>query len=184
MLHDAPGGPPGLKPKRACRVERFYRSPTMPYALFYNEAKLSKAYPTEADVWKLAQQSGLVVDAISEEEKPRRARCWTMTTRSGPASRTRRKTRPGTRPRPSATPGRSRVWVREGWRLPHLTPSSRRTPGSIATGLGLTREVSATLSQSTAQRGMGPGSTAGTTAERSHLLTASRSPVRPVRKPA
>lgn len=34
----------------------------MPYALFCNEAKLSKAYPTEADVWRLARQSGLVVD--------------------------------------------------------------------------------------------------------------------------
>jgi hypothetical protein len=41
----------------------------MPYALFCQEAKLSKAYPTEADVWKLARQSGLVVDAVSEEEK-------------------------------------------------------------------------------------------------------------------
>jgi hypothetical protein len=41
----------------------------MPYALFSNEAKLSKTYPTEADVWKLARQSGLVVDAVSEEEK-------------------------------------------------------------------------------------------------------------------
>jgi hypothetical protein len=40
----------------------------MPYALFSNEAKLSKAYPTEADVWKIAQRSGLVVDAVSEEE--------------------------------------------------------------------------------------------------------------------
>jgi hypothetical protein len=39
----------------------------MPYALFCNEAKLSKAYPTEADVWKLARQSGLVVDAASEK---------------------------------------------------------------------------------------------------------------------
>jgi hypothetical protein len=39
----------------------------MPYALFCNEAKLSKAYPTEADVWKLARQSGLVVDATAEE---------------------------------------------------------------------------------------------------------------------
>ena len=39
----------------------------MPYALFCNEAKLSKAYPTEADVWKLARQSGLVVDTVSEE---------------------------------------------------------------------------------------------------------------------
>ena len=40
----------------------------MPYALFSNDAKLSKAYPTEADVWKLAQRSGLVVDVVSEEE--------------------------------------------------------------------------------------------------------------------
>ena len=42
----------------------------MPYALFCNEAQLSKAYPTEADVWKLAPQSGLVVDATTDEEKP------------------------------------------------------------------------------------------------------------------
>ena len=41
----------------------------MPYALFYQDAKLSKAYPTEADVWKLARKSGLVVDAVSEEQK-------------------------------------------------------------------------------------------------------------------
>jgi hypothetical protein len=42
----------------------------MPYALFCNEAQLSKAYPTEAAVWKLARQSGLVVDAATEPEKP------------------------------------------------------------------------------------------------------------------
>ena len=41
----------------------------MPYALFSHEAKLSKAYPTEADVWKVAQKSGLVVDVVSEEAK-------------------------------------------------------------------------------------------------------------------
>ena len=41
----------------------------MPYALFCHEAKLSKAYPTEADVWKLAKQSGLVVDMVSEQDK-------------------------------------------------------------------------------------------------------------------
>ena len=41
----------------------------MPYALFSNDAKLSKSYPTEADVWKHARQSGLVVDMVSEEEK-------------------------------------------------------------------------------------------------------------------
>jgi len=42
----------------------------MPYALFCQDAKLSKAYPSEADVWKLAQQSGLVVDAVSDDESP------------------------------------------------------------------------------------------------------------------
>src|SRR6266403_2908910 len=62
--------PPRLKPKSALRVRFFYRSDPMPYALFCNEAKLSKAYPTEADVWKLAQHSGLVVDVVSEEDKP------------------------------------------------------------------------------------------------------------------
>jgi hypothetical protein len=42
----------------------------MPYALFSNDAKLSKAYPTEADVWKLARKSGLVVDVATEGGKP------------------------------------------------------------------------------------------------------------------
>jgi hypothetical protein len=42
----------------------------MPYALFCSEARLSKTYPTEADVWKLARRSGLVVDSTSDEEKP------------------------------------------------------------------------------------------------------------------
>jgi hypothetical protein len=42
----------------------------MPYALFSNDAKLSKAYPTEADVWKHARKSGLVVDVVSEADKP------------------------------------------------------------------------------------------------------------------
>ena len=41
----------------------------MPYALFSHEAKLSKAYPTDADVWKVAEKSGLVVDIVSEEAK-------------------------------------------------------------------------------------------------------------------
>ena len=31
---------------------------------------MSKAYPTEADVWKLARKSGLVVDVVSEDDKP------------------------------------------------------------------------------------------------------------------
>jgi hypothetical protein len=41
----------------------------MPYALFSNDAKLSKTYPSKADVWKLARRSGLVVDVASEEGK-------------------------------------------------------------------------------------------------------------------
>ena len=43
----------------------------MPYALFCNVAKLSKTYPTEADVWKLARLSGLVIDL--EAKQGRRA---------------------------------------------------------------------------------------------------------------
>jgi len=39
----------------------------MPYALFCHEAKLSKTYPTEADVWRLARLSGLVIDAAYRE---------------------------------------------------------------------------------------------------------------------
>jgi len=42
----------------------------MPYALFSHESKLSKAYPTEADVWKHARNSGLVVDVVSDQNKP------------------------------------------------------------------------------------------------------------------
>jgi hypothetical protein len=42
----------------------------MSYALFSNDVKLSKAYPTEAEVWKLARKSGLVVDAATEDDKP------------------------------------------------------------------------------------------------------------------
>jgi hypothetical protein len=42
----------------------------MPYALFCNDAQLSNAYPTEADVWKLARKSGLVIDTASEDNKP------------------------------------------------------------------------------------------------------------------
>ena len=41
----------------------------MPYALFSHEAKLSKAYPTEADVWAMARRSGLVVDVVSDDGK-------------------------------------------------------------------------------------------------------------------
>jgi hypothetical protein len=42
----------------------------MPYALFCDDAKLSKSYPTEADVWKLAADSGLVTDIESKKSAP------------------------------------------------------------------------------------------------------------------
>jgi hypothetical protein len=34
----------------------------MPYALFEKEAKLSRAFPTATDVWRCAEDCGLVVD--------------------------------------------------------------------------------------------------------------------------
>jgi len=42
----------------------------MPYALFSDGAKLSKAYPTEADVWKIARKSGLVIDVATGDDRP------------------------------------------------------------------------------------------------------------------
>ena len=42
----------------------------MAYALFSDDVKLSKTYPTEADVWKHARNSGLVVDVISDDNRP------------------------------------------------------------------------------------------------------------------
>ena len=42
----------------------------MPCALCSDGAKISKSYPSEADVWKLARKSGLVVDVATDEEKP------------------------------------------------------------------------------------------------------------------
>ena len=46
----------------------------MPYALFCNDAQISKSYPAEADVWMLAQKRGLVVDVVTDEDRvgPRR----------------------------------------------------------------------------------------------------------------
>jgi hypothetical protein len=42
----------------------------MPYALFSNDAQLSKAYPTEADVWQHARKSGLLIDVMPGKDKP------------------------------------------------------------------------------------------------------------------
>ena len=83
----------------------------MPYALFCNDAKLSKTYPTEADVWKFARLSGLVVDVATEEEKAHRARCSTMITRSGPASRAGRGSPAEQGSRPSARARRDPQFV-------------------------------------------------------------------------
>jgi hypothetical protein len=41
----------------------------MPYALFSNDARISKSYPSEADVWRFARLSGLVVDVASDEAR-------------------------------------------------------------------------------------------------------------------
>ena len=66
---------PGLQPTFGCNRNRFFALSwvlaelRMPYALFCNEARLSNAYPTEADVWKLARKSGLVIEAVSEGDK-------------------------------------------------------------------------------------------------------------------
>jgi hypothetical protein len=45
----------------------------MPYALFSNSAKVSKAYPAKSDVWRHAAESGLVMEVgLGEEDPPRR----------------------------------------------------------------------------------------------------------------
>src|SRR5579864_6803296 len=59
--------PPPSQPGAVLRVGKVLWSPMMPYALFCNDARLSNAYPTEADVWELASRSGLVVEAVSEK---------------------------------------------------------------------------------------------------------------------
>lgn len=41
----------------------------MPYALFENEYRLSRAFPTENDVWRCADDCGLVVDDPNGEQR-------------------------------------------------------------------------------------------------------------------
>jgi len=43
----------------------------MPYALFTNGEQISKAYRSREEVWKKAQEAGLVVDLPADEEKNR-----------------------------------------------------------------------------------------------------------------
>ncbi|ABD87311.1 hypothetical protein [Rhodopseudomonas palustris] len=42
----------------------------MPYALFCDDAKVSKTYPTEANVWKHAKESGLLIDVEPKDNTP------------------------------------------------------------------------------------------------------------------
>lgn len=41
----------------------------MPYALFTNGEQISKAYRSREEVWKKAEEAGLVVDLPADEEK-------------------------------------------------------------------------------------------------------------------
>lgn len=45
----------------------------MPYALFANATKVSKAFASKSDVWRHAEESGLVTEVgLGEEDPPRR----------------------------------------------------------------------------------------------------------------
>lgn len=45
----------------------------MPYALFANATKVSKAFVSKSDVWRHAEESGLVTEVgLGEEDPPRR----------------------------------------------------------------------------------------------------------------
>jgi hypothetical protein len=39
------------------------------YALFENDAKLSRSFPTETDVWRCAEDSGLVIAGAHGEKR-------------------------------------------------------------------------------------------------------------------
>jgi hypothetical protein len=41
----------------------------MPYALFENEFRLSRPFPTAADVWRCAEDCGLVVDDVNGDQR-------------------------------------------------------------------------------------------------------------------
>jgi hypothetical protein len=44
----------------------------MPYALFSDAAKASPSFPTKSEVWRHAEQTGLVIEVRSREEDPPR----------------------------------------------------------------------------------------------------------------
>ena len=77
----------------------------MPYALFCDDAKLSKSYPTEADVWKLAADSGLVTDVEAKKSAPTPRRILDNDYEIRPCQ-----AEPGECPEKNeATPGRRRI---------------------------------------------------------------------------
>ncbi len=41
----------------------------MPYALFSNNEKISKAFPTRDAVWTHADEAGLVIDVVTDDTK-------------------------------------------------------------------------------------------------------------------
>ena len=41
----------------------------MPYALFENEFRLSRLFPTAADAWRCAEDCGLLVDGADGEQR-------------------------------------------------------------------------------------------------------------------
>lgn len=41
----------------------------MPYALFTNDEKISKAFPSKDEVWEHADEAGLVIDVRSDDDK-------------------------------------------------------------------------------------------------------------------
>jgi hypothetical protein len=51
-----------VEPANAHHVEVDSEENPMPYALFENDDKLSRAFPTEADVWLHADEAGLMTE--------------------------------------------------------------------------------------------------------------------------
>jgi hypothetical protein len=41
----------------------------MPYALFSNDEKISKAFPTKHEVWEHADEAGLVIDVNADDDE-------------------------------------------------------------------------------------------------------------------
>jgi len=58
-----------VEPDKAFGVFQRKGSSTMPYALFENEFRLSRTFPTATDVWRCAEDCGLVVDNADGEQR-------------------------------------------------------------------------------------------------------------------